>query len=140
MVTAFSFAQAQAPKQVSLKDLAQTHKVDIKRDTGSDLSWGETQQGKPVRAKVEFTNPYEKPVTLVRVISEAGCYPIGNRLALRDVKVEPGATQDFFLITKADKVGSHSFKVELIIEDEKGKRSRKAVFNFTGTVNPAEQE
>lgn len=139
LVIAFSFAQAQT-QQVSLKDLAETHKLDIKKDTGGDLNWGETVQGKPVRAKVEFTNTFEKPITLVRVIAESGCYPIGNRLALRDVKIEPGATQDFFLITKADQVGDQSFKIELIIEDEKGKRARKAVFNFTGSVAQAEQE
>lgn len=129
----FSFAAVQA-QNVELVDLSDVHTVDIKKETAPDLDWGEAKMGTAIRARVEFTNTLDYPVTLVRVVSEPGCYPVGNRLALRDVKVAPGKSQDFFVIARAEEVGNHTYKVELILEDEEGKRQRKAVFQYHGTV------
>lgn len=129
----FSFGAIQA-QNVQMTDVAGVHTISIEKETAPDLDWGETKQGVAVRARVEFTNTLDEPVTLVRVIAEQGCYPVGNRLALRDVKVEPGKTQDFFVIAKGDVVGQQTYKVELILEDEEGKRSRMGVFQFLGSV------
>lgn len=133
LLLVFSIAAVQA-QNVELTEVAGVHTVNIEKETAPDLDWGETKLGSAVRARVEFTNTLDKPITLVRVVAEPGCYPVGNRLALKEVKVEPGKTQDFFVLAKGDELGDHTYKVELILEDEKGKRSRMSVFQFHGSV------
>ncbi len=121
-------------QNVEIIDVSEVHTVNIEKETAPDLDWGEAKLGTAVRARVEFENTTDDALKLVRVVSEPGCYPVGNRLALKDVTVEPGKKQDFFVFARAEEIGNYSYKVELIMEDEEGKRERKAVFNYHGKV------
>ncbi len=133
----FSFAATQA-QSFRLTEVSDVHTVSIDKDTAPDLDWGITKLGSVVRAKVEFTNTLGKQVTLVRVLASEGCYIVGSLYPLRNVKVEPGQTQEFFVIAKGDELGEHTYNVELILEDEKGIRSRRGVFQFRGSVDARE--
>ena len=133
-----SFGVMQAQKSVEIVNVSEVHTVDIEKATAPDLDWGETPVGSAVRARVEFTNTTDEDLKLIKVISEPGCYPVGNRLALKDVTVEPGKKQDFFVFARAEELGTYSYKVELIFEGEKGKKERMAVFNYHGKVVSAE--
>lgn len=131
MIGCTAMAQAQ---NVEIVEVSGVHTVDIDKDTGPDLDWGETKVGTAVRARVEFTNNRDEAVKLVRVLSDQGCFPVGNRIALQDLEVKPGKSQDFFIFARAEETGTYSYKVELILENQEGIRERVAVFNYKGMV------
>lgn len=126
----FSVAQERA-KIVDMPDLV---KIDVQQATAEDVDWGDLTPGTMVRCRISVENTEEKPMTLVRVLSDPGCFTSGITGPLRDVKLQPGETVDFFLITSVQEPGQYSLKNTLIVEIDET-RYRRAAFNYQGFVN-----
>lgn len=125
-----------AQQGAKIIDMPETVSIGLDQELAEDVNWGEITPGTMVRCRVSVKNTTESPVEFIRIISEPGAFTSGVKVPLREVTLQPGESVDFFIFTSVQVPGDYSFKNELIVDID-GKRQRRGVFQYQGSVVPS---